>query len=432
MNSAKDELQFQHLVLLIGENPLPNFVAAKYFLDKDRKEKNLKNISVIHTKGKHGTEKNAERLKLVLERMQGCSVPFHFCDLEDQGNARQVANDVLNKIPFGKNDTFHLNYTGGTKNMAVHAYLALFTHRSNHDFTNCSFSYLDAEDFLLKHDDGLPLSGDMRKEVNIDLENLLLLHHCHKSHEDEIFDWPEANNALKAMIKDGSISKFIKWRNEVLRPLFYRRTPRGEQIEKPEAAITRQQLEQHEAWQTIEPLLMQMLPESQRWKFNDDGILDLGSSSHFKNEFKPGVEFLDGKWFEAFALQEIRQAELFSDGTFQIASNWHIKRDGADKTFELDIMILYGYQLCGISLTTASDRRTCKSKAFEIMHRTRQIGGDEARSLLVTTNPAEKVEDLESDLLADTGRQTNIKVFGLEQLREGQLWTNIKEHMMKK
>lgn len=39
-------MKFEHLILLIGTNPLPNFVVAEYFL---RENSNLKNLYLIYS-----------------------------------------------------------------------------------------------------------------------------------------------------------------------------------------------------------------------------------------------------------------------------------------------------------------------------------------------------------------------------------------------
>ncbi len=51
------------LVLLVGTNPLPNYVVAKYLIKKAGKI--LDKILLIHTGGtkKQGTRKQAERLQ---------------------------------------------------------------------------------------------------------------------------------------------------------------------------------------------------------------------------------------------------------------------------------------------------------------------------------------------------------------------------------
>ncbi|MGC8651581.1 MAG: DUF1887 domain-containing protein, partial [Minisyncoccia bacterium] len=52
--------------------------------------------------------------------------------------------------------------------------------------------------------------------------------------------------------------------------------------------------------------------------------------------------------------------------------------------FELDIFLINGYQLIGISLTTSTRQGECKLKGFEVIHRVKQIGGDESKAILIT------------------------------------------------
>jgi hypothetical protein len=87
-----------------------------------------------------------------------------------------------------------------------------------------------------------------------------------------------------------------------------------------------------------------------------------------------------------------------------------------------------GYQLTGISCTTADEKHICKSKGFEIIHRTRQIGGEEAKAILFTFLDDTRKRDLQDELLLDTGStRVNILVFGIEDVKEDYIVRKIKE-----
>ncbi|SHF27274.1 hypothetical protein SAMN02745195_02252 [Thermoanaerobacter uzonensis DSM 18761] len=85
-------------------------------------------------------------------------------------------------------------------------------------------------------------------------------------------------------------------------------------------------------------------------------------------------------------------------------------------------MYNHGYQLIGISLTTSTRQGECKLKGFEVIHRVRQIGGDESKAILITGLKKEYKEDsnrgtkkLQEDLSFVTGTaEDKIVVFGVD------------------
>jgi hypothetical protein len=74
------------------------------------------------------------------------------------------------------------------------------------------------------------------------------------------------------------------------------------------------------------------------------------------------------------------------------------------KDFELDVAAVLGYQLIAISCTNAKTQNICKDKAFEVLHRAEQLGGDLARSVLLCRLPTPGVRELTSDLEHNVGR----------------------------
>ncbi len=71
----------------------------------------------------------------------------------------------------------------------------------------------------------------------------------------------------------------------------------------------------------------------------------------------------------------------------------------------------------------------CKSKAFEIYHRTHQIGGDEARALLISPLAEDVKIKIEQDLETDTGGQAKLKIMGIRDLKPKNLWQEIKKYI---
>ncbi|MBN3885080.1 MAG: hypothetical protein HWQ44_19580 [Nostoc sp. JL34] len=160
-----------HLFLLIGENPLPNYVAAKLLLKEGGKP---------YLVFSEYTEKPAERLKEILDLSDNEMVPLN----NNESNAYEIKKRIREKIKeikkyFPDKNSFGLNYTGGTKAMAAHAYQALLS-PDDKDLTiqlNPApvFSYLDSRSLKILIDQtNNPIPLDIPKEpLELSLEKLV-------------------------------------------------------------------------------------------------------------------------------------------------------------------------------------------------------------------------------------------------------------------
>ncbi len=137
---------------------------------------------------------------------------------------------------------------------------------------------------------------------------------------------------------------------------------------------------------------------------------------------------MTGKWLEWYTESVIRQIirehpELKTRNNIHVERNVYLERDG--KELELDVVVLNGYQVTGITCSTSNGEKIAKLKGFEVIHRVRQIGGDEAKAIVisglrdktekgvVTQTEAERVHHLKADLWALTGSTDRIKVLGV-------------------
>ncbi len=105
-----------------------------------------------------------------------------------------------------------------------------------------------------------------------------------------------------------------------------------------------------------------------------------------------------------------------------------IDKSGWSTEFQLDVILLRGYQLIGISCTTSSKKEICKNKGFEIIHRSRQIGGEEAKAILVAMVNEGLRRSLQEELELDTGgTSANILVLGKKDLKRERLSKKVKD-----
>jgi len=356
-------LNFKHLVLLIGTNPLPNFVVADFFLSSGAPIEQIWLVYSEDNRIQAGTPEQADRLEQVLykkwhAKKNNLEFPLKRVSLEDVGDGGKIRRDLRAKMTGTENwqDTtqFHLNYTGGTKAMATHVYQEL--ENIGHGDQR-PFSYLDANNFrLLLDGEGIfPQEGaeDLRAKVNLKFSELIQLHGFVRCNHDKDRDFSQDKEQFDQFIHD---------------------------------------------------------PDN--WNRN-------------------------GHYLEGYLYSIIK--EKFADKlntTNEILLNWEIKKPGCNikSRFELDIVLMQGYQLTGISCTITGKnggKKKVKLKGFEIIHRCRQIGGDEAKAIIVSGLNKTSTEMLQKELEYDTGgNRKNILAIGLDELKNENIYLDMIEEFI--
>lgn len=433
------DMHFNHLVLLIGTNPLPNFVVSKYFLNH---VPTIQHLWLVHSEK---TKKLADNISKVLREI---GIPsedlIRYVPLEDVGSAIHITHDIKEKLirKLDKDSLVHFNYTGGTKAMAVHVYRAL--ERAPGD--RCTFSYLDSREYVLRGDDGTRLSRDLRSSITLSLDHLIQLHGYEKEKKEEQDnpDWPEVITKFKSLIDQGKLDGYLKWAKEFLRSAYYRN---GKFIKKKNQFIKHNEIDKDphkfknfffkntQDQDTYE--LLKSIP-SQNSLLNQDGSVWIPDESvtnkAYQKRLKSVKDFLDGKWLEVYVGhildEKLAADEMLKGRNIQLELNWEIWSKSSSKPFEIDVIVLNGYQLCGVSVTTSKEEGTCKIKGFEVLHRVQQMGGEEAKAILITCLPQEKVGAVAQDLITISGSSDEkLLVLGKDDLRETRLWQKIKNHI---
>lgn len=405
---------FEHLILLIGTNPLPNFVAAEYFLENNP---DLKKIWLVHsekTNFQEGTYTYAENLVNALKlKNPHKSNLFNFIPLSDISNASKILSELRKFLisRLEENSGVHLNYTGGTKVMGTHGYRCLSLEEGKR--LSKAFSYLDARTFRIIDDEIGCITKDLRSEISLTFGELIRLHGFERKNEDSDFPFSNAMVEFRDLIENGKLDMFLHKEGGYDRTIFEAKNKKGELAERLED-IDQDDISQCSLNDVFQRILS-TLPDEYK-------IFRKGIGKKFKN----AIKFLDGGWFEEYIYETLKNN--FNDTNIEILKNWEIKKEGWTGNFQLDVILMKGYQLIGISCTTGREKHLCKNKGFEIIHRTRQIGGDEAKAVLFTLLDDGRKLDLQDELLIDTGSTTsNILVFGLEDLKEDYIVRRIKE-----
>jgi len=416
---------FNTLVLLIGTNPLPNFVVAEFFLINNPALNKILMIYSEKAQSQAGTKKYADNLQeLIQKRHKDRILNFIKINLSDVSNAKQIERDLNEKMKrhLNETDSIHLNYTGGTKAMVIHTYRWIEKYASEQNI-DVSFSYLDARNYRIIYDDERT-TKDLRKDIKLKMEELIKLHGFELMNETEEFLFKEALDKFKEIIDNGKLSEyFSNYKREFLT------NEKGNLLKKVKFYKERiEKLKEKKIEVKAEGLFLDVvksMPEEYRL-FNEDGSpKEPPSNKHLEL----AIKFLDGKWFERYVYEVLRKNITGDEITIEI--NWKFVKPewkGSSKNFEIDVLIIKGYQLIGISCTTSKEKGLCKNKGFEIFMRTRQIGGDESRAILISTLKQTK-QDTQDELEVDTGGKENILVLGIEDLKEEILAQRIKEYI---
>jgi len=419
---------FNHLILLIGTNPLPNFVVADYFLQTNP---NIQTISLIHSEPntlQAGTNAQAENLeKLLRERWEdehrSLQFPLSKIPLSDVSHAKTIQHDIreLMMENLENADGIHLNYTGGTKSMSTHLYWILKSTESLKQ--KSSFSYLDARNFRLVDDDKDELiADDLRENIDLTFEELIALHGFERIKKPGTADFSEAVKTFRELIENEQLHLFYE-ECGYDRNLF---TNKKGEFAESKGQLDREKIDAFDPNDVFKSVIRKM-PEEYRL-FNEKGSFNWElSKKQFKKYFKKSVRFLGGIWFEEYVESMVENG--LKNKPLKIETNWVIKKPDwpAKADFELDVLLLHGYHFTGISCTTDGEKPLCKSKGFEIIHRTRQIGGDEAKAVLITFLDDSAKDLLQWELVYETGGRENILILGKEDLKAHRLVSEIEK-----
>ncbi|MBI4852151.1 MAG: DUF1887 family protein [Acidobacteria bacterium] len=412
------DYRVDRLFLLVGSNPLPNFVAGKLLVNPNGA------ITLLHTKE---TEKIAEKLEKKLKEIK---IPTTLKEMDDTDPSSiiKVVQEAL--IGNEKLESIGLNYTGGTKTMAVHTYRTIKDWATNKRINSLSFSYLDARNLNMVFDpkalDGIEQSKVLstRNVFNLTLQELIDLHGW-RIKENPITQ-PILLNVAQSIAKVCEFN-YREWKSWISDALNRKCKYRGRLLDMADLDAVSIDLPTH---RNLVPFVTALQNELQTR--NTSFVLgDAARQLNFSASAVAGKEseeffyWLDGKWLESFTLQALRDCQSRisqSNPSYQlkdIRMNFKPETDTGTNSlddFELDVVAMQGYQLFAISCSTSKGggqdpggRAILKRKLFEIITRARQLGGDAARVALVCySDSPQNIEDTAYSLMPGLGR---IKVF---------------------
>lgn len=393
------QYQVDHLILLVGGNPLPNAVAGKLLSEPGG------TITLLHS---GDTAVTAQRLANWLDQHTQANIQFKQIDEASPHNIQQGIRAQLQAI---RAERVGLHYTGGTKAMAVHAYRAV--EGWNKHQTQPGYSYLDARALSLIVD-GLDNPVPLASVLQLSLEDLLALHGWQlKNNPATAPVMPQFAQVLLKLYSDNNLTAWNEWKEQELRKC--RRSDRSDKWQS-KTALNKMTL----SWSSAPELadLVAALQEelAQGEALQIKAATEAGRQWGFK-EPEDLCQWLEGGyWLESSvleALQEIAQSRRLHN----LCTSIRVPTIG-DKDFELDVIAIRDYRLYGFSCSTDSElvkggRERLKLKLFEAYVRAKQLGGDEAWVALVCC--ADDPDGLQAEMRRDL-EAPQIRVFGRRHL----------------
>lgn len=399
-----------HLFLLVGTNPLPNLVAAKLLLKPEGQ------LYLVHSLA---TQPVAHRLGRYWLEVEQRNQPKYVCvDEADGADIRRKMQAELRGIRDGQ---IGLNYTGGTKMMAVHTCRVALIDDQGLRQRPFMLSYLNARanTMYIEHGDDQPfVSKSLLCEVKLSLEDIVKLHSFELvSDIDRQAMLPELAKTFAEAHQSKEVGQaWRKWCDEVLRP--HTRKENG-----------REWLSDKSLRNTSLPLpeddSLKGIVDAMRSTFAlgaDEHTLLLSDAAQRVNLKKVEhlCKWLDGTWLEQYVFDSIQQIKERCK-IHDVGMGIHPKSEDSSSEYDVDIGVMQGYRLYAISCTTDDASSLCKLKLFEAYVRARNMAGDEAFVALVCL--ADRPEKLEQQVVRSWDVAGKVRVFGRAHL------ANLTEHL---
>lgn len=383
------------LITLVGSNPLPIFVSIEAL-----KELKLHSFDVVLFVVSSSTVKYANAIIKKLDPL-GNTFPYALCDL---GEAHREANTIYRKLLDKLNayeyantaiSQIHFNYTGGTKTMALHTYRALCTYIAKHDKVTLILSDLDPDSHKLSITEGdkhhrIPENGTLLDSIACTLDDVVTLHGLenkdpgdNSTHGTENFGMNMPNlysQLIEAMCKDARLFNEYHKNWQV-----HRNCTKVKDDHQKLLGICCPNSNANEFQNVQEALGIPSIEEFRTY----------GDSPDWQSNLYDFCKFIDGIWLERFVYDTIQQ--LVEDKIIHlndVRMGYEVKLSDNRKS-ELDVIIIQGYQLTLISCTTSCKIGLIKQKAFEAIYRAKQLGGEQANTVIVSfiKNVADRAND---------------------------------------
>ncbi|NTW87846.1 MAG: DUF1887 family protein [Desulfobulbaceae bacterium] len=367
------------LLLLVGSNPLPNLLAALILKPES--------ICLFYSRETEPVKDQLFEILKVTVGKERLNEKF-IEDATDPSKVRRAFASISADA--------HLHYTGGTKIMASHARMA-FREVGGKDE---QASYLDERKAVLRFDDGYEIDITSQ-QFKLTMDEILGLHGIKITPTGVVRQSPSNKQDFPSDEDVKIIAEAVLDNPSLANRLYNINREAGEPRSFSDAKRCPVQIDNLFSGMTIK-----QLPEN-GWT---------------KDTYKKWYKFLEGAWLEHWCRDLVQ--DIAKESEVYVSVNC-IRANG--RLFEIDVAFIRGHRLYVVSCTTDTSIHLCKSKLFEVAMRSRQLGGDLARSALVcllhgSNNNGLYVDQLRNDIADIWDASNTPKVFGLDDLRE---WAGI-------
>ena len=451
-----------HLVLTVGKNPLPVWVAWDRLTNHWESQGHEVAVQFVYTPGIVGSENEKKRLK------QCCVNAGVTVRGDIQTDARNpdrtfIEQGIRNAMLPDFTD-LHVHYTGGTQAMGVATVYAMTEVQRNllgeQREIDVDASYLDPGRGALttstsppaivswNHD---PLIQDTRVGIAPDLTQIANLNGFRTGpfrSQDKPYDCPAPSPPNNLRLKAGAVvldnyrgpveqefrNNFPKERSGIWWATFH---PHNDDFVHTHTCRNLLLNANQSQWENeILPAVNAAYPFCQ-WNcvtktLNYPGNRAAspsqgGTLNSQKDDLEEMDKFFTGHWLEYAAYAAFKDTlENIKNGNsqreFDLYHNVYVAQQGtgiANRHFELDIVAVLGYQVVVVSCSLTSNKSDVKQKAMEVYHRAKQLGGDEARAVVLCVADANDTGQVEKELEDETGTRRPLQIWGRQIPRRG-------------
>lgn len=369
------------LILLMGSNPIPNYIIAKYLTEIEKYGEvkfNIPDLIVfVHTSK---TARFARQIQSVLNLSSDFEIQEVKLD-EDGRKPKIIRKKIIEKLDEIRNNkkiiSIHLNYIGGTKTMAVQTTKAVEKWVQDHPEVDCLVSDVDPKNHkIILSDNGIgyPIIGDLRERIKLSINELLQLHNMeindggkNELSVDEL-DLILFCKELLNKYQSDEEKTFSKKMGEYGRK--YNNFAKGRNDNEKERKI----VDNPGYFNQLKKNIYTKLPVLKK--------INLNCTSDTQNVCF--FDFVFGGWLEELIqkiLLNLKQ-EVYPE-VYEIRRG--VKAEYDNRTTEIDVIAIQGYQLYLFSCTTANKIQLVKQKTFEAIYRAEQLGGEHAKVIVVST-----------------------------------------------
>jgi len=362
------------LFLLIGANPLPNYVAAQILSHPE---------STVILLSSNATAEVAERLMQKL-RAKMPDVTFQAATVpESDGPAIGQKVDELARSLAGLSagKVIGLNYTGGTKPMSAYTY-----HSLAQRFPSGIFSYLDPRTLrmVIDHAGGAVQHIRVGDAVQLTLDEIAELHGYQiisKTRKPRNLLFAEA--IAKVHKSDDGMTQWRSW------------------LQSWVAGVGLPPLDSYPA---LRPAI-EAFADACGGTATETGVAKAVGFPKLSSCAK----YFNGEWLEDIAVEALSNCQNEARLRDYAAA---INLMSETLPSEFDAVAVKGYQLFGMSCIVTTRKPQAKEHLMEVFVRARQLGGDEARFAVVTYCPDDIAAALEQEVSREWDAAGKIRVFG--------------------